>query len=311
MTEEFEVNTAEQQTEVRPSAGKTLAEARERLGLSVAEVARQLRLSSRQIEALEADDHASLPGETFLRGFLRNYAKLLQIDAGPLLQAYQRRAPTETLAISAVSQQIEISTGVSKRWVLYGGALAIGILLVALLVHQWMQGDNPRQQQPAVAAIPAVPVLPAVPLQEAAPAQMPNLNTAVPVTVLPESPQGMVVTPAPLPVAPSAPGVVQPSPSVTSTKPAVVQPSQPVAAIANPGHIIFKFERESWVNVTDGAGKMIFSQLNPAGSQQDVAGTPPFSLIVGNAHGVGVTYNGKAVDLGPYTNVDVARLTLK
>ncbi|MDO9063656.1 MAG: helix-turn-helix transcriptional regulator, partial [Sulfuricella sp.] len=85
MTEEFESNAAEPQAEVRQRAGKVLAEAREKLGLSVVEVARQLRLSPRQIEALEADDHASLPGKTFLRGFLRNYAKLLQLDPDPLL----------------------------------------------------------------------------------------------------------------------------------------------------------------------------------------------------------------------------------
>lgn len=293
------------------SIGQTFAAARAAQGLAIIDVERQLKLGAKQIEALEADDFSSMPGKTFARGFIRNYAKLLQIDAAPLLQAYQQRAPAETLAISAVSQQIEISTGVSKRWMLYGGAIAVGMVLVALLVYQWMQGDPPHQQ-PAVAAIPAAPLLPAAPSPEAAPTQPPTLHTDVAATALPESPKGMVAAPAPLAAAPSLPSPVQSPPqAVNAPKPSIVKPSQPVVAMTNSPHISFKFERESWVNVTDGTGKMIFSQLNPAGSQQDVVGTPPFSLIVGNAHGVVVTYNGKAVDLGPFTNVDVARLTLK
>ena len=56
---------------------------------------------------------------------------------------------------------------------------------------------------------------------------------------------------------------------------------------------------------------MIFSQLNRRGTEERVTGTPPLSLVVGNAHGVRLTYDDQPVDLAPHTKVDVARLTLE
>ena len=69
--------------ETQQSAGQLLRAARLVRGMSVEDVARQLRLSVRQITALEEDDYSKLSGGTFLRGFVRNYAKLVQVDAAP------------------------------------------------------------------------------------------------------------------------------------------------------------------------------------------------------------------------------------
>lgn len=74
-------HSAAQQT----STGSILREAREKLGLSVAEVAAQIKFAPRQIEALEADDYRNLPEVAFLRGFVRSYAKILRLDAEALL----------------------------------------------------------------------------------------------------------------------------------------------------------------------------------------------------------------------------------
>lgn len=68
------------------SLGKMLREKRELLGLSIADVANQIKFAPRQIESLEADDYQNLPESAFLRGFVRSYAKILQLDAEALLQ---------------------------------------------------------------------------------------------------------------------------------------------------------------------------------------------------------------------------------
>ena len=69
------------------SVGATLREARTRLGLNVADVANHIKFAPRQIEALEEDNFAHLPEMAFVRGFVRSYAKLLQLDPAPLLAA--------------------------------------------------------------------------------------------------------------------------------------------------------------------------------------------------------------------------------
>ena len=73
----------------------------------------------------------------------------------------------------------------------------------------------------------------------------------------------------------------------------------------------FVFDGEAWVEVKDKSGKVVFHQSNPKGSQQVVRGNPPFSLVIGNATQVRLTYNDKPVDLAPHTKVDVARLTIE
>jgi cytoskeleton protein RodZ len=71
------------------------------------------------------------------------------------------------------------------------------------------------------------------------------------------------------------------------------------------------FDRKSWVEIRDRSGRPIFSQLNQAGTEQRVNGLPPLAVIVGNAHGVRLTYDERPVNLAPHTKVDVARLTLE
>ncbi|MBP8924008.1 MAG: helix-turn-helix domain-containing protein, partial [Thauera sp.] len=77
---------------VPSSPGAQLRRAREARGESVHEVAFALKLSPRQVDALERDDFDALPGMAFLRGFMRNYARYVGLDATPLLDAVQRMA---------------------------------------------------------------------------------------------------------------------------------------------------------------------------------------------------------------------------
>ena len=71
-----------------------------------------------------------------------------------------------------------------------------------------------------------------------------------------------------------------------------------------------RFDEVSWVQVRDSSGRIVHSGLNPAGMSVDVAGKAPFYLVVGNAEKVRVIYKGKAIDLKPFTSVNVARFTL-
>lgn len=70
--------------------GALLRNAREQRGVSIKELAAVTRISPRLLVALEADDHDAFPAEIFVRGFLKNCARELRIDADTLLSAYAR-----------------------------------------------------------------------------------------------------------------------------------------------------------------------------------------------------------------------------
>jgi cytoskeleton protein RodZ len=74
--------------------------------------------------------------------------------------------------------------------------------------------------------------------------------------------------------------------------------------------INLKFERASWVEIRNRDGRILLSQLNPAGAEQTVEGKPPFSLVIGNAQHVRLSYEDRQVDLTPHIKVEVARFTL-
>lgn len=273
--------------------GGSLRAARESQGVDVNEVARKLCLSPRQVIALEADDFSALPSPTFVRGFIRNYARFLQLPPEPLLAAYREIQPESASGNSSItlqSEEIPILAGDRKAWVPY----LVASLLIGLAGGGWWaymdwMDRQPPQQQPPVAQVakpePTPPV--AVPTDSAAPEPAP---------VLPPTPEAVAAIAAPGPVTPPvAPTETQPAPVATPTV----------------NQIAMNFSQQSWVRVTDRDGKEIFHKNSPAGTEDVVNGTPPFKLEVGNAAGVQLTYNGKPVDLAPHTKANVARLTLE
>jgi cytoskeleton protein RodZ len=73
----------------------------------------------------------------------------------------------------------------------------------------------------------------------------------------------------------------------------------------------FRFKGESWVEIRDSKGRILLSRLNAPGSEAEVAGKPPFNVVVGNAPEVRLFYNDQEFDLEPHTRVAVARFTVE
>ena len=130
----------EQVTPVAPAPG-VLAAARNAAGMTLADAARNLKLSPWQVEALESGDYARLPGPVFVRGFIRNYARLLKIDAAPLLAEIASQAAAEQPVEPAVvaSESIPFPGQQSFNWRPYAIA---GTVIVALLAGYEFFGDD-------------------------------------------------------------------------------------------------------------------------------------------------------------------------
>lgn len=302
--------TVEAPAPAGPRPGRVLAEARERRNQTVAEIAQQLKLSPHQIEALEADDYARLPGAVFVRGFVRNYARLVDLD-GEALVARLELSQTATTAINAVphSQNIPFQDTRSARWPLL--AAAVALLAAIVLIFEWLMPD--AAEAPASASAPVAVPLPVNPApvlsvveatETVAPAAPPVDVSAV------QAVSSSAISAAATPPAVAVPAVIAPvaSPAVPS---ATAAPVAAKPAAAGGSELRFVFERQSWVEVRDRNDRVVFSQLNPAGAMQTVQGAAPLNVVIGNAAGVKLSYKGKAVDLAPHTKTDVARLVLE
>ena len=160
--------------------GSVLSAARQRQGLSVADVARQLKLGVRQIEALEADDYKNLPRITFVRGFIRNYAKLLQIDAVPLLKPTEHLLTTPQVPEAEPGvAEIPTASGKKNTWRSYAVFVLFAALGVMFLGFEWYREQAVSHTKPVPAVVKPPKSKPPVALSTAQPASSANpANTA-------------------------------------------------------------------------------------------------------------------------------------
>lgn len=307
--------SSQQGPAAKPSGvGEILAQARLATGLSVEDIARQLRFGVRQIQALEAGRLEQLPGPTFVRGIVRSYARLLKLDPAPLIEQLEGKfdVPDANRLATLFKQPVPFSDGARQSNMVYG-LVTLGVLVIAgVLAYQWWYRDK-TPAQPKVEATAASPT-PAEQPAAAAVATAPQAAapvTQAPLTQAPLAPAPQAAKPTIAPTAPaalSAPGAARAAAAAQVQAPPV-PPSVPVAR--GKRRVEFEFEEESWVEVTNGLGQVISAHLNPPGSRKVVDGVPPLTIVIGNAQHVTVFYKDKPIDLKPYIKVEVARLVLE
>lgn len=133
----------------KDSPGRSLREARMAIGLSIADVAQSIKFSPRQIETIERDDFSKLPGATFVRGFIRSYAKLLHLDEQSLLTMLDRQTPQADVQIhlpqdtgAALPQQGEQHNYFPLLILL---AIVVSIAAVLAIYFDWSgKAEKPR-----------------------------------------------------------------------------------------------------------------------------------------------------------------------
>ncbi len=279
--------------EAASSAGAMLRSAREAAGLSLDQVAQQLKLAPRQVKALEDESFADLPGRTFSRGFVRNYARLLNLDPqhllahlpdaahAPALDSPALRSTGAMIAELPITAASRTSVG---RWLI---PFVLAACIVAAAAYEFYRGGMGSGEA-----------------------------SRAPVDILPKktasAPSAQSATALPNPLA--SDNTATDSPPVAATD--IGAPGAPAGSISGASApadapLILSFEGPSWTEIRDASGQLIVSRLIAAHSVEPIRGDAPFDIVIGNAPAVTVTYRGKPVDLAPYIRQNVARLTLK
>jgi cytoskeleton protein RodZ len=281
---------------VASTAGAQLRAAREAAGWSQEAVAQQLKLAPRQVRAIEEDDYARLPGRTFVRGFVRNYARLLRLDPAQVLAALPRgdgTSPLDRPSLTAVSRpMVELPVASARRnsWTRWLIPFALLAIVAAAGVYEFMRNAGVSRRPPAESAAPPVPATP---------------STALPNPLAAAKPESAA------PMAKSDGAQAAPSNTATPTTEPTAPTTTTPSAAASDAPLLLTFKEKSWVEVKDGNGTALFMQTGAAGTTQTLSGTPPLDVNIGNAAGVSVTYRGQLIDIGPFTRANIARFILK
>lgn len=318
--------------------GNVLKAARETQGLSIHEVSSHLRLGPKQIQAIEQDDFDKLPQPSIVRGFIRNYAKLLNIDVTPVLAAYQRIVPsTAPLPLSVRSNASPSVIDKPARTIRPQRILTffIFLILAAILAYFYINHIKPQALKNASLALDVdeisettgqdINVPPAVtetvPLPAAADATA-TTGQAAASAVAPATEPATGIAPEAAPAQTQA-QVAEPA-AVTSSTPDSTIVSTPTPAANNAVEsttlksadpqkaiLVFRVTEDSWVRIEDMQGKKILSEVLSAGSEHNVVAEKPVNVIVGHAQGTQLTIDNQPYDLTQATRGRVARIQLK
>ena len=270
-----------------PSYGARLAWQRQGAGLSVTDVAASLRLHPNQIRAIEQEDLARLPAPAYVRGFIRSYARVLNVDPAPLLiDLNTKLAPVRESVVDGMATDYAAARAAGRERML--PQWAIGIALVVLIALGLVGWQATQQPTPA----PAPPE--ALPVSAAPPSPAPVLSTDATASPAASEASAAPVDPIPAP-ADAAEPTVRSSVLTTGAAPTLV----------------LRFNGASWAEVTDRNGKILLSQLNAAGAEHALDGELPLTVVIGDANFALVEVRGAAFSLQPFTRNNVARFVIK
>lgn len=293
--------------------GATLRDAREAQKLSVEEVALRLRLSEKQINALEADDFSIFGSAIFVRGFIKSYARFLTIDPQPLLDVHLGMYPQEqsqSITYKNVGVDKLVDGGVSKLTALIFGVLLIAALFVWGAYKIWTYQSNTNTADRPLPTVSMEQNVTPEPLPEAAsPEASAKTETTVTEIALPKVTEtvGLVTKPE-LKATVDKPTEQTISDAAVKPEPVKSEPAK-TSPVTN-GFVRVKLilSGSSWIGVQDKNGKTVFSKLAKAGTEEYVDGLPPLKFHIGNASATQVIFNGEMIDLTPSTYNNMARI---
>ncbi len=315
-----------------PPFGAVLAATRNAKSLSLQDVSDTLRLSVKQISALENDDFSALPQPMVTRGFIRNYARLLELDAQALLDSYRLRVPDNTTTSLNVQTSIPHVQLVKQNrpWLKY--VLALLLLVLVVWYYQAEQAVSPSATPAAVSEVVSAVALPEVALPSTEPEADVVGSSAGELAVNPvasdkaSSLQAKAVQPTAIqsvatvesdipkdkPMPTPANVGLQLRPSSDMTTPSEVKQGE-VKQATTIGRALLTLSAtdKAWVQVKDKAGAVLYEKMLTANSNDSLEAQPPLYLWLGNAKATSLSYMGKSVDVSSKTINNTARLTLE
>lgn len=291
-----------------PDPGSILKTARTAAGLSVAQVARRLKLTVRLVRAIEANDRQRCPPAVYLRGYIRNYARLVGVDPEPLLESLLFDTAPEPVEEPPVSGWL--GTRLQARTVTLLAAGFAGVaLFLSLLVWFWPTDEDatPTAAGAAPSTSDTAPVSPG-----STPASEQAWGDDVLVagengTVAAEEFAGEMLS-GERDVADSTVGPTQIPGAATET--GVAGELLRVRRITPSGddELWLEFSEDCWVGVYNTQAVKLYEALLLRHQNLRLVGSGPFQVRLGYAPGVILEYNGEPIPLGPHTRNNVAAL---
>ncbi len=279
--------------------GQYLGYEREKRGISVAEVARALRLSAATIAGLERDDYKQLPEAVYVRGYIRSYCKFLGVDAAPVLALHESGAASGGDSLPGAHPKDAVVNEHVQRLTRVWGTVAVLAVVTVLLSLWWRETQLQRTSD-------------TVPIHDGAARVDAAANGVSAAATAPATPDAPATSDAPdVPEAPEAPdaGAWERAAAAKKEAPTVAEaPAVAEAAAPDRGDALYADMKitagaRSWALIHDGARDVVIHRIIPAGYDRSFDGLPlPLYFALGDARGIRLWIDGREYDLSRHVH---------
>ncbi|CAG9424120.1 cytoskeleton protein RodZ [Providencia alcalifaciens] len=291
------------------TVGQLLSRARERMGLTQETVAERLCLKVSTVKEIEQDIHPAGVEPTFLRGYIRLYARMVGIPENEITSLLKSDVPAQSPNVSPM-QSYSLGKKRKKRegWLMKLTWLIV-IVLIAMVGVWWWQDHNAQQKDLLSMANQNEALV-----QQNTSESVNNIAVDMPLATDNSTVQtDPLVDPAPVLADTQAttantdaegvrtiplPNALQTTPSVDRVQTDVTQTTE--TAVANSNGLTLNFSGQCWLEIRDANNKVLFSGMKNGGDKLELDGAQPYRLNIGAPANVTVQFQGKNVDLSRF-----------
>ena len=283
------------------TAGEVLRKKREDIGLSIDHIANQLNLDSKLIELLEKNDYEKFNIETYLKGYLRAYAKVLDLDDDVVINLYKESNPEKTPEILP-NVKPKIQRNSADRSVKLFSYI-IG-LTIALSILVWYQNNflvQPSEENLKIANIK---------IHENTNINGVDVNYKI---INHTNSWQWPINKAEKNYESNSNELELVESEKTQDKIKNIADTNEVSAYniqQSNDTVVLNLTGDSWIEIYDGEGSRLFYDLARGGKNYILNGNSPFDILLGAANDVSIEFNGSSVNIEPYIKFGIARFTL-
>ena len=283
------------------TAGEVLRKKRENIGLSIDHIANKLNLDSKLIELLEKNDYEKFNIETYIKGYLRAYAKVLDLDGDMIINLYKESNPEKTPEILPNVKPKFQRNSADRSVKLFSYIIGLTIALSILVWYQKNFLVQPSEENLKITNIKIH--------------ENTNINGVnIDYKIINHTNSWQ------WPINKAKKNYESNSNELELAESEEVEDK--IENIANTNEVstdniqqsndtlLLNLTGDSWIEIYDKEGNRLFLDLARGGKNYIINGNSPFDILLGAANEVSIEFNGSSVDIEPYIKFGIARFTL-
>jgi cytoskeleton protein RodZ len=307
--------------------GQLLKSARQQAKLSVEDIAQKLHLKPSVISDIEDDNYAQNISLTFIKGYLKLYAKQVMVTEAEVISAFEtlNTQKKEPAKLQSFSRRVANQANDDKLMMV--SYMILAVVLALVVVWWFQQSDNdvtttlPQIGEPGYSVDANKDQNPSASLEsvihDSEQGEIGLSNEIEQLSVQGEDTLGIVDKELPASASPDnmAPDLVKeqldslsPPPASAITAAGVAEPK--TQALPESVELVFEFSADCWIKLSDATGNDIAYGVKAAGRVMTVSGVPPFTVTLGAPEVVQISYASEAINMSIFTAGNIAKFTL-